>query len=74
MNQSDKENKRQEVYKALNQNSYLNPQKIEVSIGDEEIILEGQVASLEEKWLVEDLTHDVYQDMPVINDIEVRES
>jgi osmotically-inducible protein OsmY len=65
------ENIRENVKRELARNSLLKDENILVSADGDEIILQGDVDSLDKKWLAEDIAGDTFGVLHVKNEINV---
>lgn len=65
------ETTRENVKRELSRNSLLKDENILVSADGDEIILQGDVDSLDKKWLAEDIAGDTFGVLHVRNDIHV---
>ena len=62
---------RQVVKHELARNSLLKDENIMVTVEGDEVILDGDVDSLDKKWLAEDITGDIFGVLHVRNQINV---
>ena len=65
------ENLRMLVKGEIAKNSLLKDENISVSVEGDEVILEGDVDSLDKKWLAEDIAGDIFGVLHVKNEIHV---
>lgn len=65
------DNIRENVKRELARNSLLKDENILVSADGDEIILQGDVDSLDKKWLAEDIAGDTFGVLHVKNEIHV---
>lgn len=63
---------RENVKKELTRNSLLKDENILVDAEGDEVILQGDVDSLDKKWLAEDIAADTFGVLHVKNEIHVR--
>lgn len=70
---SESERIREAVLSELMKNHLLEGENILVDVEGDEVILGGDVGSIDQKWLAEDIANTVYGVLHVSNEIEVVE-
>lgn len=64
---------RENVKNEISRNSLLKDENILVSADGDEIVLQGNVDSLDKKWLAEDIAGDTFGVLHVTNEISVKQ-